>query len=132
MAVTPSECMETLIKIIIAEVEQKTGKKITREDILKGYKYVSKRRVGRKIVDAKVNVKKPDLNRLFMINYVIENNTIEMKYHITPIDDSHIKLEYTQQDSQGDFKGLAKFLTDLKMKKRLKSVEEYIIANRNK
>ena len=128
LPISDAECFEALIEVSIAEIEHKTGKKVTRETIMSGYKYPSKKRYGRRIIDAKVHIKKPVLNRRFETSYSFENKTIEMTYVITPIDETHIKLEYIQDNGPDEIRGIAKFLTDRNMNKRFKGIAKYVLT----
>ena len=131
MPISAKECFDALIDIAILEVERKTGKVITRDEVMKGYKYPSKRKVGRNIIDAKVHIKKPEPDHRFHTSYSFDNRTIEMDYLITALDDTHMKLVYTQDNGNEEIKGLQKFLMNRDMKKKCKGIAKYVLSKKN-
>ena len=131
LKVSAEEMFNEIINTAIIEVENKIGKKITREDLLEGYKYKTKRRVGNDIVDATVVLKKPEVNRRFTTTYSFNDQHYEMNYIITPLDDYKIKLEYTQEDGKR-MGGISQWFAERKMRNGFKQMEKYIIEKRRK
>ena len=129
MSISDEECFDTLVNLMINDIKDKTGEKISRSDLLKGYKYESLSKQGSQIVSSTVEIHKPVVNKNITTVYDFSNRKYKIVYDITPIDEGHCSLEYIQDDGQTTPKGLTKRMMDRNTKKRLLDIEAYAIRS---
>ena len=132
MNITPHECYLALMEQSVAEIKRKTGKDVTIEELEKGYKYKTKRKVGKDIKEASVSYSKPVVDRRITVHYMLENESYEMNYDIKKLAEDKVELTYSQlKKDEKPLSFLGKFIFEKKVKKWLRLIEKEMISRRN-
>ena len=130
---TAKEIYDAILNSLIGETKQHCGKDITIDDLNKGYKYHHKVQKGKKIIDTTVHIKRPIENKNVHISISYPDQNIDMDYSLNEVSNNETMITYQQTSNKDSNKesSVQKFLFDKTMKKRLRKMEKYIIANRD-
>ncbi len=130
MRITAHECYIALLEQSATEIRQKTGKKLTIEQLEKGYKYKSKRKVGREVKDATVHFKPTVKDRRIMVNYAMDTVHYEMLYEITPVTENRVKLLYQQKARNEKENWIQSFLFRIRCRIWMRYIEREMLKRR--
>ncbi len=118
---------DALLDTLVAEYEQKTGKKISREKMEQGIKYKQLKKEGKNFDTASIHIKKPTKDKLLLSTYSYKGTTYEMRYDIVAIDEESCEVTYTQSSNpETNINSFQKFMTDRNMKDRFKKIVQYV------
>ncbi len=123
------EVYETLLDSALAEARTHTGKQLTREDLINGYKYHRKVRKGGQDQDVIVHIRKPVENRNIHIMTSYPRESFEMDYQLEEIDDKRTLIHYQQINSNAKDKKTT-LIFRWGMNRRFVQMEKYITRAR--
>jgi hypothetical protein len=124
MHVSAHALYEYLMNLYAMEASANTGKKITKDQLAKGFKYKYKKENGKKSYEATVHIMAPVKNHL--VKSSISGNGIhsEMSYLIEEKDPFSCTVSYTQDTSGVKEGGIASVRFRMDMKKRFNAIEK--------
>ncbi|MGO1368484.1 MAG: DUF3284 domain-containing protein [Senegalia sp. (in: firmicutes)] len=140
LQVSKEEFFDFLYNSVIKDVKESTGKDLSKEDIVEGFKYekILKTRVG-ELGEIKISLVEFNLYKKYKARYESKQGENIIEYDVNSLSDEKIKVIYREKYIAPDmikalnFK-IANFFnkkkTMQKAKNLLKNIESYIINNR--
>lgn len=100
--ISAADFYNAILLSLVQDVKKATGKTISVADLEYGYKCQSRVKRRGKVVESKINIGRPVLNKEIVTTITVQQSTYEMKYTIEELSENSIRVTHIQTGSVSD------------------------------